>query len=174
KTLIVDVAVPWAVTNDNASVMWVMQDKDIAADHAETRQMPILKSVPAIKLMLSADRHKTRKSNILFANGLPFVLTGPALGKLQSKGFKWVICDEPWLYKPGVLGNAKARQGDFVKMGNNKFIALSQGGEEDGDWDREYKLGIEFVWRPECAAPTCRKHMPLEWTLHREDGSRAG
>lgn len=174
KTLIVDVAVPWAVTNDNASVLWVFQDGKIAEDHAETRQMPVLKSVPEIRPMLSADRHKTRKSNILFSNGLPLILTGPALGRLQSKGFKWVICDEPWLYKPGVLGQAKARMGDFVKTASNKFIALSQGGEEDSDWDLEYKAGVEFVRRPCCASPTCAKPMPLEWTLHRSDGSRAG
>jgi len=174
KTLIVDVAVPWAIVNDNASVLWVMQDKDIAADHAEERQMPILLSVPEIKPMLSADRHKKRKSDILFANGLPFKLSGPALGKLQSKGFKWVICDEPWLYKPGILGNAKARQGDFVKTASNKFIAISQGGDEDGDWALEYRAGVEFVWRPLCASPICRKPMPLEWTINRPDGSRAG
>lgn len=174
KTLIVDVSVPWAIANDNAPVLWVMQDKDVAADHAEERQMPILLSVPEIKPMLSADRHKKRKSDILFANGLPFKMVGPALGKLQSKGFKWVICDEPWMYKRGVIGNAKARMGDFVKLGNNKFIALSQGGEEDGDWDREYQIGVEFVWRPRCASPTCRRHMPLEWTVNAPDGTRSG
>jgi hypothetical protein len=174
KTLIVDVSVPWAIANDNASVLWVMQDKDIASDHAETRQMPILKSVPEIRPLLSADRHKTRKSDILFANGLPFKLTGPALGKLQSKGFKWLICDEPWLYKPGKLLEAKARMGDFVKLKSNKFIALSQGGEEDGDWDVEYRAGVEFIWRPRCVATGCRQHMPIEWTLTRPDGTFAG
>ncbi len=174
KTLIVDVSVPWAIANDNASVLWVMQDKDIAADHAETRQMPILKSVPEIGPMLSTDRHKTRKSDILFANGLPFKLVGPAIGKLQSKGFKWLVCDEVWMWKVGKLGEAKARQGDFVKMKSHKFICLSQGGEEDSDWDTEYKAGVEFVWRPHCASPACRQPMQLEWTINRPDGSRAG
>lgn len=172
KTLIADVAVPWAILNDNASVLWVFQERPIAEAHAEARQMPILKSVPDLRMMLSADRHKTRKADILFANGLPFVLTGPALGGLQSRGFKWVVCDEPWMYKPNVLGNAKARQGDFVKMASNKFIALSQGGEEESDWHREYKAGVEYVWRPKCEG--CSEPMPLEWTLNREDGAPAG
>jgi hypothetical protein len=174
KTLIVDVAVPWAVINDNASVLWVFQEAKIAEDHAETRQMPILKSVPEIRPMLSADRHKTRKADILFANGLPLILTGPAMGRLQSKGFKWVICDEPWLYKAGILGQAKARMGDFVKQFSNKFIALSQGGEEESDWAAEYGAGVEFVWKPRCASPTCARVMPIEWTLNLEDGGRAG
>jgi hypothetical protein len=173
-TLIADVSVPSGVVREHASVLWVFQDGKIAEDHAETRQMPILRSIAEVRPMLSLDRHKTRKSNILFSNGLPLILTGPALGRLQSKGFKWVVCDEPWLYKPGVLGQAKARMGDFVKMGNNKFLAISQGGEEDSDWDLEYRSGVEFVWRPRCASPTCRRPMPIEWTLHRPDGARAG
>jgi phage terminase large subunit GpA len=171
-TLIADVAVPWAIVNDNASVLWVFQDKDIAEAHAETRQMPILESVPAIKPMLSLDKNKTRKSNILFANGLPFTMQGPAIGKLQSRGFKWVICDEPWLYKPGVLSQAVGRLGDFVKLSSSKFLAISQGGDEDGEWDLEYKNGVQFVWNVPCAG--CGKLIQPEWTTRLSDGKFAG
>lgn len=172
KTLIADVAAPWAIVNDHASVLWVFQDDKIAESHAETRQMPILKSVPAISSMISHDRHKTRKADILFANGLPFVLTGPALGNLQARGFKWVICDEPWLYKPGVLGQAKSRLGDFEKMGNSKFLAISQGGEEDSDWDFDVKAGVLFVRHVPCGG--CGKQIAPEWTVRRSDNTFAG
>ena len=172
KTLIADVAAPWAIANDHASVLWVFQDDKIAESHAEARQMPILKSVPAIRDMLSDDRHKTRKSDILFANGLPFVLCGPAMGNLQSRGFKWVICDEPWLYKPGILGQAKGRLGDFVKMASSKFLAISQGGEEDSDWDFEVRAGVLFVWHVPCAG--CGVHIAPEWTIRCPDNSYAG
>lgn len=171
-TLIADVAAPWAIVNDNASVLWVFQDQPIAEAHAETRQMPILKSVPVIRLMLSHDRHKTRKSDILFGNGLPFTMQGPALGGLQSRGFKWVICDEPWLYKPGVLGQAKARLGDFVKTASSKFLGISQGGEEESDWDMEVRAGVLFVWHVPCAG--CAQMVAPEWTLRRPDNSYAG
>lgn len=171
-TLIADIAAPWAIVNDNASVLWVFQDDQMAEDHAEARQMPILLSVPAIRQMLPMDRHKKRKRDILFSNGLPFKLQGPAMGGLQSKGYKWVICDEPWLYKPGILGQAKSRLGDFVKISSSKFLAISQGGEEESDWDMEYKAGVEFVWMVPCAA--CAKPMPLEWTIRRTDNSTAG
>src|SRR5690606_28806657 len=56
-TLISDVAIPSLIVRNNASVLSVFQDQKIAEDHAETRQMPILKSVPEIKPMLSEDRH---------------------------------------------------------------------------------------------------------------------
>jgi hypothetical protein len=171
-TLIADVFAPWAVVNDSASLLWVFQDDKIAEEHAESRQWPILMSVPAIRPMLSADRHKTRKQDILFANGLPFKLTGPALGNLQSKGYKVVICDEPWLYKPGILGQAKARLGDFVRVASSKVLAISQGGDEDSDWDFEYRAGVRYEWRPRCSS--CSKPMPIEWSIHLGDGRRAG
>ena len=142
KTLIADIFAPWVIVNDSASVLWVFQDDKIAEAHAETRQMPILLSVPAIRQMLPADRHKRRKADILFANGLPFVMQGPALGGLQSRGFKVVICDEPWLYKPGTLGQAKSRLGDFVKTASSKFLAIAQGGDEQSDWAMEVAAGV--------------------------------
>lgn len=172
KTLIADVFAPWAVVNDNASVLWVFQDAAIAEAHAETRQMPILLSVPAIRPMLPDDRHKKRKANILFANGLPLVMQGPALGGLQSRGFKVVILDEPWLYKPGVMGQAKSRLGDFVKTASSKFLAISQGGEEESDWAMEAASGVLFTWHVPCAL--CAHLIAPEWTLRKADQSFAG
>lgn len=172
KTLIADVAAPWAIVNDNASVLWVFQDQPIAEAHAETRQMPILKAVPAIRPMLPFDRHKARKSNILFANGLPFTMQGPAMGGLQSRGFKWVILDEAWLYKAGIITQAKGRLGDFVKTSSSKFLAISQGGEEESDWDFEVRAGVLYVWHVQCAG--CAAFIAPEWTLRRADGGFAG
>jgi len=134
--------------------------------------MPTLMSVRAIRSLLSTDRHKTRKADILFANGLPLVITGPALGNLQSRGFKWVVCDEPWLYKPGVLGQAKSRLGDFVKMSSSKFLAISQGGEENSDWDFEVRAGVLYVWNVPCAG--CGKLIAPEWSIHLPDRKFAG
>lgn len=171
-TLVADIAIPWGIANDNASVLFIMQDDKIAPAHAETRTMPMLLSVPEIKAMLSQDRHKKRKADILFSNGLPLDIRGPALGGLQSRGFKWVVCDEAWLYKPGILGQAKSRLGDFVKIAASKFIAISQGGEEESDWAIEVEEGVLFVWRPGCSA--CTKPMELEWTIKLTTGKTAG
>jgi hypothetical protein len=171
-TLIADVAIPWAIDNDHAAILMVFQDAKIAEAHAETRTTPILESVSSIQAMLSSDHNKTRKTNILFANGLPLILTGPAVGNLQSRGFKWVICDEAWLYKPGVLGQAKGRLGDYVKMSSSKFLVISQGGEEEGDWDLEFRSGVLFVWNVPCAG--CGAFVAPEWTLRKADGEFAG
>lgn len=172
KTLIADIFAPWVIVNDSASVLWVFQDDKIAEAHAETRQMPILLSVPAIRQMLPADRHKRRKADILFANGLPFVMQGPALGGLQSRGFKVVICDEPWLYKPGTLGQAKSRLGDFVKTASSKFLAIAQGGDEQSDWAMEVAAGVLFTFHVKCQG--CGRLVAPEWTFRLPDKTFAG
>lgn len=171
-TLIADVSIPWAVVEDHASVLNVLQDDKIAPFHAETRVMPVLKSVPEILSMLSTDRNKTRKADILFSNGLPLVVTGPAMSNLQTRGFKWVICDEAWMYKPGILGQAKARLGDFVKMASSKFLVISQGGEEDSDWDFEVRGCVLYVFHVPCAG--CNELIAPEWTIRRDDNVIAG
>jgi hypothetical protein len=172
KTLLADLWVPWVRANDPGSVLWVFQDDAMAKSHAETRAMPTLLSVDSIRPMLPANRHKLRKGSIVFADGLPLYLQGPAIGGLQSRGFRYVIADEPWLYKPGILSQAKARMGDFVRLQNNKLLAISQGGVEDDDWDTQYKTGTINEWCVGCVA--CGHKMLPKWTGHRQDGSRWG
>ena len=171
-TLIADAAVPWGIVNDNASVLWIFQDDKIAPKHAEERQWPILMNVPAIRPMLHVDHHKTRKANILFANGLPLTLQGPALGGLQSRGFKWVVLDECWMYEPGTVSQAKARMGDFVKNASNKCIMISQGGPDDGEWDQECRSATQYVWKPKCEG--CGKPMEIEWSHPMSDRTFRG
>jgi len=172
KTLLADVSVPWAVVNDHASVLWVFQTGPLGKSHAELRAMPTLKSSQQIRDILPADRHKDRTEEILFTNGLPFIICGPSISNLQSRGFKWVICDEPWLYDPGVLYEAKTRNGDFVKSASSKFLAISQGGVEDDDWDTQHKSGELNEWHVQCES--CGHMMAPEWTAHRPDGTRWG
>ena len=172
KTLIADISAPWAIANDNASILWVFQNDQLAKSHAELRAMPTLKSVPAIQAIMPADRHKDRGQEIVFSSGLPLIICGPALGNLQSRGFKWVICDEPWLYAPGIMGQAKARLGDFVRSANSKFLAISQGGVEDDDWDIQFKSGELNEWHVACAS--CGHVMRPMWRASRPDGSRWG
>lgn len=172
KTLIADVAAPWAILNEHASLLWVFQNDELATSHSELRAMPTLLSVPGIRSMLPDDRHKQRSDEIVFNNGLPFIICGPAISNLQSRGFKWVFCDEPWLYKPGILENAKARLGDFVKTANSKFLAISQGGVEDDDWETQFKSGEIHEWKIRC--DSCGHYMPPEWSAFRQDGTRWG
>lgn len=172
KTLIADVSAPWAVANDNASVLWVFQDEANAKLHAELRAKPIFQSVPQLAAIWPDDRHQDRTKEIIFSNGLPFVITGPAIGKLQSRGYKWVICDEPWQYDAGILAEAKARLGDFEKTAASKLICISQGGKSGDDWTSQFETGELHEWQVSCMA--CGHYMTPRWSAFRPDETRWG
>lgn len=172
KTLIADVFAPWAVAVDHSSILWIMQTDPLAKEHAELRALPVLESVPEVRSMLPDDRHKKRTQEIVFSNGLPLMLKGPSMSNLQSRGFKVVIGDEVWLWKPGILGNAKARLGDFVKMANSKWLGISQAGEENCDWDLQFESGVVHEWHVPCVS--CGHLQRPLWSGFRADGSRHG
>jgi len=173
-TLVADLAVPWAVATENAGILWAFHDEQLAKEHAELRQLPIIKRCKPLREMLPTDRHKQRTQEIIFTNGLPLIFCGPAISNFQSRGFKWVILDEPWLYKAGIMGQAISRLGDFVRMGNSKLICISQGGEIDSDWDMHVKEQVMHEYAVPCLAVGCGRFFFLKWSAHRADRSRWG
>lgn len=171
-TLIADLYVPWAISQDNASVLWVFQNDAIAKRHAETRQKPICESVRAIGELKSVDRHKTRTTDMVLADGRPYSLQGPAFGGLQSVGYQVVVLDECHCYEPGVISEAIGRLGDALKVQRSKLLAISQGGEESSEWDLLYCEGEEFLWHVQCQG--CGEYISLEWSRRQENGAKAG
>lgn len=172
KTLIYDVAVPWLLVNDSASILWIFHDDQAAKDHSERRAMPIIESVAEIFYLMPDSRHHKRTQDILLSNGLPFVLTGPAINQLQSRGYKVVICSEVWLYKAGLLGEARARVGDFEKLALSKFLCEAQGGREGDDWTAQHQSGEQNEWNVPCES--CGHYMQTRFSAFRPDESRWG
>jgi hypothetical protein len=171
-TLISDIWHTWCRANDPGPAMVVMQTDQMATDHSETRFMPMLLSCPQVAALLPSDLNKIRKTEIIFADGNPTYVTGPGIRKMQSKGIRYMSCDEPWLYKPGTLAEAEGRLGDYTKAQTSKLFLISQAGIEDDDFDRWYNAGHQAVWTVQCLG--CQKFFPLRWTGQREDGSRWG
>jgi hypothetical protein len=171
KTLIADVSIPWFVSEQGASVLWILQSDPIAKSHAETRLWPILEHSPCA-LLLPADRHKQRTQEVIWTNGQPLFIKGPSPSNLQSRGFRVVVLDECWMYDKGVMGQAKARLGDFVRLGNQKFICISQGGSQGTDWQEHTETARRYEWEVACLG--CGQYFEPRWSGFREDGSRWG
>jgi len=175
KTLLADIAIPWFVSVQGASVLFVIQTEEMAKSHAELRTMPLLKSVPAIAEMLPADRHKERSTEILFTNGLPLIVCGPSISNLQNRGFRVVISDETWILADkhaGRLEEAKARLGDFLREQNSKLLCISQGGKAGDDWHTQFNSGTLHEWEVACLG--CGQYFEPRFSGHRADGSRWG
>lgn len=172
KSLIADIWLPWAVVNDPGPFMWNMQTDVIAKDHAESRIMPTLKKCAPVANLLHYDRHKTRTQSIIFAHGMALYVQGPSIGNLQSKGIRYQVNDEVWLWEPGRLAEATARVGDFEALGTSKIFICSQAGNEGDDLDVEFCRGDRRELMIQCEA--CRHYMLPRWTGKRKDGSRWG
>jgi hypothetical protein len=166
KTLIADVWLPWLVVNAPGPFRWVFQDEKAAEDQEEHRCKPILRNVPGLGHFIP-DRGRLAE-----IAGMVVAIDGPALGNLQSRGYRYMVCDEPWLWDEGRIEEAKARQKDFRKLQNNKLLVISQGGEAGGDWDRQFRSGVIHEWQVQCQG--CGKYIQPIWTGFRGDGSRWG
>jgi hypothetical protein len=171
-TLISDIWHTWCRANDPGPAMVVMQTDKVATDHAETRFMPMLLSCPQVRALLPHDQNKIRRAEIIFSDGNPTYVTGPALSALQSKGIRYMSCDEPWLYKAGTLAEAEGRLGDYTKAQTSKLFLISQAGCEDDDFDRWWNAGHCAIWEVPCLG--CGEYSPLRWSGHRPDGSLYG
>jgi len=148
KTMVPDIWLPWIIENDPGPFLGIFDKDDQAKEHCELRTWPILEGVASIKARLEAiERHEARTQEILFPE-MPVYIWGPAIGNLQSKGFRYVWLDEPWLYAKGRIGEAQSALGDFAKMGIEKFLCTSQGGwkqdrskKETADWWEQFESG---------------------------------
>jgi hypothetical protein len=172
KTLIADVYLCSVIGRTPGATRWVFQDDKAAKDQAELRTWPIIEANEWLDKMLPGDRHKARNQEIIFP-GMPLHISGPSLGSLQSRGYQFIIADEAWLYKDGRMEELRGRLGDYVKMGTDKLLVLSQGGEMGSEWDNQCSRGVLHDWEFQCLS--CGKYLLANrWTLKRADGSRWG
>lgn len=171
KTLILDGLTMWIPACNSGPMLLVYQDDDAAKDQAELRTWKMIEKCQPVKDLLSSDRHDSRTCQINFPH-MPMHFTGPAFSNLQSRGWQYVFLDEPHQYAPGTIEEARARLGDYVKMGTDKFICLSQGGIQGGEWHQQYSKGQIHTWNVQCMK--CGHYMYPTWTGRRADGSRWG
>lgn len=173
KSLIGDAWLPSTVKRDPGQFRFIMQDDKVAKEHMESRILKTLKAVPGVDFLLPTDRHKDRAMEIIMPSGHNLYAGGPALGRMQSKGYRYIWVSEIWLeavYKN--LGEIKARQGDFIKMGINKLFCEAQGGCDGDPWDAQFKSGEVSEWTIECQK--CGHFQIPEFQGMREDGSKWG
>ena len=173
-TMIADLWLPWVVSEDPGPFLWLMQSDQIAKTHAETRTDPILKECGPVKSLYSEDRSKTRKTEVLFRNGMYLGISGPGINNLQSKGVRYLFMSEIWLDEwAGKVNEALGRTKDFRALKMDKVYMESQAGYEEDDLDFWFQKGSMKEWAITCLS--CGHEMVgVKWTNKRKDGSRWG
>lgn len=158
-TGIADIYCPWTIANAPGPIMWNWQTGDMAKQHSEARAMPVIRGCEVIKHLLPEDRHKKRNQEILFKNGAPLYIQGPAPGNLQGKSIRYLLNDEVWQWPAGRIREAIARVDAFKKAGTSKILNISQGGTVGDDWHKLCSKGDMFEW--EVACPYCAEYQIL-------------
>lgn len=169
KTLIADVDTHHDAAEDPSDTLYLFQDDKAAKDHVEMRFLPTAYRSPKVRDVLPDDKNKERSQEIIFKNGMVLHFKGPADSNLQSRGYRKVKLDEVWLYKEGKIEEARARLGDYQKLGVDKLLCLSQGGIPRSDWDRQFNRGVIQEWHVRCLS--CGHGMVPTWRGNRTDGT---
>lgn len=177
KTTIFDILIPYWIANDPGSILAVQATDPEAADYAEKRLNPILDSCDEIKPLLAAlARHKRKRDSIAFPH-MDLELVGANISSLQRKSKRYVLGDECWLWKHGLMGEARARMHD---RWNRVALWVSQGGYETiGEHETElfegWKTSDQRVWNFQC--PQCGEVQPfrrsyLRWVVQKANDGR--
>lgn len=159
KSMIADITVPYWIEHDPGDILWLFEDDPKAKLYAESRAMPLIRSIPEIARMLEdVESHEKTKTKIRFKH-MNLVIAGMNEGNVQSISYRYVIIDELWMHRSdGLVRQAKDRTKQYPDT--KKILLLGQGGIEDDDADLEHKKTDrrELHW----ACPKCHRYQPFD------------
>lgn len=170
KTLIGEVWLLWMICENPGPSQWLQPTDQDAKEHCEERFNTLLESCALAKGYFSENRHERRVSSVVFRHMFLRMEGAESMSNLQRKSIKNQMCSEVWLWTPGRLSEAAARQTQFTY--NSKRYVESQAGVAGDDMDLAFQEGSQEVWQFACLG--CGWVQPFRWTVFREDGSRGG
>lgn len=142
------IAATYALANNPAPTMIIMQDEDAVKDFAKERMMPCIESCEPLRSQFPRDRHRKTNTEIFFASCT--LKMGAANNNfLRSWSIRWLFGDEVGAWKPGMVKRAKART---TRYWNRKHWFSSTPETHDDDFDIEYKSGTCEIWSLRCQA----------------------
>lgn len=159
KTTMLEGVLPWIICEEPGPTLVTFQTDNDARDWVDTRFHPSLKLNEKIVPLIPAGKNRGnfRKNEILFPH-MPLFMGGANISNLQSKSIRWVYGDEVWIWKDGMLEEARRRTHD---RWNSRVVLVSQGGSEGDQLDKAFNDGEIHDFCFEC--PKCKKVQPWEW-----------
>ncbi len=182
KTTLLDVKVPYSLTEESGSILVSMQSDPDADAYFDERLEPICLSIEKLRAKFeSLPRNKRRKGEIIWPDRTLYV-KGRGITAFQRKSVRLVALDEVWGLPHGRLEEARARTHN---RWNRLVMILSQGGMEKLISPEGKRIDTELhaAWRrstqeeytmicPQCSAHSRWKLGNLKWASQtREDGS---
>ena len=173
KTTGLEGAIQWKMDRAPSNILVVGQKDDTAERWMETRMLPSIRKNPSLKDLLPSsggkDRHKIRKTTVIFNNGFYLEAGGSAESNLQEKSMPMVIFEEAWKLSehPGRIQQGKQRTHD---KWDALILYVGQAGETHYDPDNEETFSDLYrEWRKSNQAvfsfccPECQTIQPFKW-----------
>lgn len=173
KTTAIEGAIQWKMANDPCNTLVIGQKDDTAERWMETRFLPSVRKNDELKEKLPSakgkDRHKLRKTTVIFNDGFYLEAGGSAESNLQEKSMPLVIFDEAWKTSqhPGRIQQGKQRTHD---KWNSLILFAGQAGETHNDPERDdaycdlYREWRKTDQRTFCfECPECQTVQPFKW-----------
>ena len=159
KTTMLEGILPWIIAEEPGPTLITMQTDDDARAWVDTRFHPSLKSNDKVAPLLPSGKQRGnfRKGEILFPH-MPLHIGGANLANLQSKSIRWVYGDEVWIWKDGMLEEARRRTHD---RWNSRVVLVSQGGVEGDQFDGAFQDADIHDFCFEC--PKCKQRQTYQW-----------
>lgn len=170
KSLLADLYVPYVITNNPGNILLLHQDDDLSKKYVTSRLIPIINRCESARNKLSLEKHSNTKTFLHFSDDTYLFCGGANLNNVQSLSSRYILCDEAWLYKEGILYQAIQRAAAFPHT--SKVFIYSQAGDEDSDLNNKWKEGNQCEWGWYC--PNCNHLQPYEWNIQRPDQTWAG
>jgi phage terminase large subunit GpA-like protein len=164
KTTLFEGLIPWIISEEPGGTLVALQTDSEASTWAETRLNPSLQLCEPIKNLFPEDRHKKRKTEIIFPH-MPLLIGGANLSTLQSKSMRWVIGDEVWIWKQGMIEEARRRTHD---RWNSRCLFVSQGSFEGDDFHEAYKQTDQRIFKWLCSKCNTRNAWNFKYLIYDE------
>jgi hypothetical protein len=162
KTVLMQMGAAYAIAFEAGPMMFNCQTDDDADDFAKERWATTLMSIPGIEGRLPPDKAR-RSFNKLSLTDMFMLIQGANRQNLQSKSIRWLFNDEVFLWKTGLLDEARKRTTQYW---NRRRVNGSTAGEKGCDLDQAYEAGDKREWHlacPKCGALNLPKWERIKW-----------
>lgn len=153
-TLLADLFFQYIFANAPGPAMFSFQTDDDAEQHFLTRIEPTLRASPANR---EQHRRLQKKRDLYRWPHINAYFQGANWNSLQRKSVRYVVNDECWIWKEGMLAESWARTHAFRDI--CKILNISQAGMVGDDWDNCWEAGRRHSWAVKCVK--CRQLQPL-------------
>ncbi len=148
------------MATESMPMMFNLGNDSDAEEHATTRFIPLLRSIPDVRRKFTSSPHDVTKKLIRLIDDSFIVIQGVENPKnFDGKGICYLVNDDCHKAKKGNLGKAKSRTGDFRRK--CKIMNIAQGGVAGDDMDIEYRRGTQEAFGFRC--PKCDRLQAFEW-----------